>query len=80
MLDLYKGECMLSITNINNGINKSTRAYQNCSTNQMLKFDGNLKALRVRRSMVGIILYTQVIVRVNTILNHHNITHHLHDV
>ena len=61
MLDQYRGECMVSIININNGINNG---YQNYNTCQMFIFGGHVK---VRES-----LFTQVIAWINTILNHIN--------
>ena len=56
------GECTVSIININNDIKESTCGYQNCRTCQILIFGGYVK---VRES-----LYTQVIIRVNAIVNH----------
>jgi hypothetical protein len=52
MLDLYIGECMVSIININNGFKETTHGYQNCSTNQILIF----------HSYVERILYTRFII------------------
>ena len=60
MLDLYIGECVVSIININDGIKEPTHGYQNCNISQILIFDGYVK---MRES-----LYTQVIICVNTIL------------
>ena len=62
MLDKSRGECMISINNINNGVKEPTCLYQNCHTNQILIVSGYVK---VRES-----LYTRVIIGVNTILNH----------
>ena len=62
LLDRYISECMISIININSGIQKPTSGYQNCNTNRVLIFDGYLK---VRES-----LNIRVIIWVNTILNH----------
>ena len=59
MLCWYIGECMVSIININNGINEPTHGYHN--TSQNLTFCGYVK---VRES-----LYTQVLIWVTTILN-----------
>ena len=58
MLERY----MVSIININNGIQEPTWGHQNYNTNQILIFGRNLK---VRKS-----LYTRVIIHVSTILNH----------
>ena len=52
---------MVSIININNGIEEPTCGYQTCNTSQILIFGGYVK---VRES-----LYARVIVWVNTILN-----------
>ena len=65
MLDRYIGECLVSIININNGIKKPTRKYQNCNTSQILIFGGYVK--------VGESLYTWVIIWVNTSLDQINI-------
>ena len=62
MLDQYIGECMVSIININDGIKEPTWEYQICNTSQKLIFGGYVK---VRESF-----YTQVIIWVDTILNH----------
>ena len=62
MLVWYIGEGMVSITNINNGIKEPTCGYQKYNSSQILIFDGYVK---VRES-----LYTQVIIWVNTSLNH----------
>ena len=56
-LDWYIGECMVSITDINNGIKEPTRGYQNCIASQILIYGGYLK---FRES-----LYTQVIIWVS---------------
>ena len=42
MLDQYISECMVSIININNGIEE--HGYQNCNTSQILIFGGYVKA------------------------------------
>ena len=55
-------ECVLSKTNINNGIKELTRGYQFCDTSQILIFGGYVKG---RES-----LHTLVIIWVNTIVNH----------
>ena len=62
MLVWYIGEGMVSITNINNGIKEPTCGYQNYNSSQILIFDGYVK--------VSESLYTQVIIWVNTSLNH----------
>ena len=54
MLDMYIGECMVLIININNGFKVPTCGYQNCNTNQILIFGGYVK---MRKS-----LYTRVMV------------------
>jgi hypothetical protein len=36
MLDRYKGTCMVSIININNGFKEPTHGYQNYNTGQIL--------------------------------------------
>ena len=53
---------MVSIININNGIKEPTCWYKNCTASQIMKYGGYVKA---RES-----LYIQVIIWVNTILNH----------
>lgn len=53
---------MVSIINIHIGIKEPTSGYQDCDTSQILIFDGYVNA---RES-----LYTQVIIRITTILNH----------
>ena len=61
------GECMGSMININNGIQKPTYGYQNCNTNQKLICGGYVN---VRES-----LCTRVIIWVNTILDHIDTTY-----
>ena len=58
----YTSECLVAIINTNNGIKEPTRRYQSCNTNRIMIFSGHVK---VRES-----LSTQVIIWVNTILNH----------
>jgi hypothetical protein len=58
LLDRYRGECMVSIMDINNGIKESTCRYQNYDTMQILICGGYAK--------VGESLYTQVIIWVTT--------------
>ena len=53
---------MVPMIFINNGIKESTHGYQNCNTNQIMIFGGYLKVTES--------LSTQVIIWVNTILNH----------
>ena len=43
MLDQYIRKCLVSIINIDNGITKHTRGYQNCNTCQVLMFSGYVK-------------------------------------
>ena len=62
MLDCFIGGCMVSISNINNGIKELSMYCQNCNINQMFIFDGYLK---VRESW-----YTCIFIWINTILNH----------
>ena len=62
MLDCYIGEFMVSIININNGVEKSTCGYQICNTRQLLIFGVYLK--------LGESLYAPVIIWVITISNH----------
>ena len=62
MLDWYIGDEGVSLIHINNGIKESTHKYQNCNTIQLMIFGVYIK---MRES-----LYTQVIIWVNTILNH----------
>ena len=38
MLDQYIGECMVSITNVNNIIKEPTLRYQDCNTSKILIF------------------------------------------
>ena len=54
MLDRYKGACMVSIININNGLKEPTHGYQNYNTGQILIFGGYVN---MRKS-----LYIQVII------------------
>ena len=60
------GECMMSVIKINNNITDPTceSRYQYCNVEENSVFDGCVKA---RES-----LYTQVIIWVNTSLNHFN--------
>ena len=62
MLNWYICECMVSIINIDNGIKEPTCGNQYCHANHILIVGGHGK---VRES-----LYSQVIIWVNTILNH----------
>ena len=62
MLDCYVGECMGMNNQHKNGIKEPTYGYQSCNNSQTLVFGGYVK---VRGS-----LYTQVIIWMNTILNH----------
>ena len=62
MLVSYAGECIVSITNINNGVKEPTHGYPNCNISRILTFGGYVS---VRES-----LFTQVLTWVNTILNH----------
>ena len=58
LLDRYRGEYMVSIMNINNGIKESTCGYQNYDTMQILVYGGYAK---VRES-----LHTRVIIWATT--------------
>ena len=62
MLGHYIGGCMVSISNINNGIKEPTHGYQICNTNHIFILGGYL---RLKKS-----LYTQVIIWISVILNH----------
>ena len=53
-------ECMISIININNGIQESTSEYQNYNTSQILIFDGYVKV----REFLDI----QTVISINTSL------------
>jgi hypothetical protein len=53
---------MVSIINIHTGIKEPTSGYQDCNTSQILIFDGYVNAIEF--------VYTQVIIRITTILNH----------
>ena len=56
----YIGECTVSMINISNGIKDPTYGYKKCTTSQYWYLVG-----KVREP-----LYTQVIIWVNTILDH----------
>ena len=56
------GDCMISIINLKNDIKETTCGHQNCHTSQILIFGGYVKAREP--------LFTQIIIRVNAILNH----------
>ena len=58
----YIGDCMVSITNINNGIKEPICGHQNCNTGWLIIFSEYVK----RREF----LYARVIIGVNTILDH----------
>ena len=62
MFDSYTCECMVSIININNDIKEPTHGCQNCNTRIILISGAYFK---MKES-----LYSQIIVWVNTILNH----------
>lgn len=59
-LDVCK--CMVSITNISNGIKELTCEYENCNTSQVMIFGVYVKGMES--------LYTHVTIWVNTILYH----------
>ena len=52
MLVWYIGECMLSITNVNNDIKEPTCGFQNCTTNPLLIVGEYAK---VRQSLYNIL-------------------------
>ena len=62
MLGRYIGECMVSISTINNAIKGPTHRYHMCKISQISIFGGYLK---VREA-----LYTQLIIWVNIVQNH----------